>query len=157
MMFLGRHTVSETEKDQCVEDEIDHRMGNGQDQPPARGQDPFAFRSQRGRIIDVFEHGEHGNTIEGISVESMILWEKSLNHLNAAVARWRNVRVDAHRRDKSRQHPIDQTSIVTTDIEKAIAGANERDRLPDPPMLKKAIERFHADGPDPRRRIPSML
>ena len=66
-------------------------------------------------------------------------------------------RVDAHRRCDARKDSIDEASVVATDVEEAITMANEGDRHMDPPTLEQAIERLHAGGPDPRRRMPNML
>ena len=132
-------------------------MRNGQDQASARGKDPLAFRGQPRRIIDVFEDGEQGDAIEACIVESPIIGETPASDLDTVVARGRDVRVDAHGRFDPRQDSIDEASIVAADIEQAITTANEGDRHVDPPTLEKSIEGLHADGPDPRRRMPSML
>lgn len=157
MVFLCSHAVSDTEKHQCIEDDIDRRMRNGQDQASARGKDPLAFGGQHRWIIDVFENGEHGNAIEASIVESAIIGETPSKDLDASVARGRNVCVDAHSRSDPRKDSIDEASVVATDIEEAITTANEGHRHPDPPTLEKTIEGLHAGGPGPRRRIPSML
>jgi len=157
MMFLCSHAVGETEKHQYIEDDIDPRMRNGQDQTSARGKDPLAFRGQQRRIVDVFENGEQGNAIEASIVESAIIGKTPSKHLDASLARGSDVRIDAHRRFYPRKDSIDEASVVATDIEEAIAAANEGQSHPDPPTLEKSIEGLHGGGPAPRRRIPSML
>jgi hypothetical protein len=157
VVFFGRHAIDESKPDERVENQVDHRMGHRHDQSTARGKDPFAFGSQRGGILDVFEYGEESDAVEDVVVETMVSGKVPAKDLDGLVARWGGDRVNADCRPDPRQREIDQAPVVAADVEEPIAGTYEGEGLSDSPSLQQAIQPLHVEGPDPRRRIPSML
>src|SRR6185369_5394334 len=160
IVLLELHAVDDPNRLQRVEDRIDQRGRNGDDEtPPRREVLAAGVRERRLRVgRDMLEDGEHRDGVENAGGGRQIGGKNpGIKHGAVSFRTLREVVIDP---DAAGGEPVPQLpekrSVGTADIEQPRPLGNPLRRLCDAPPLQDAVGRFH-QAFQPLRRRPRTL
>jgi hypothetical protein len=146
VMLVGFHTVEYPEIDQHVEDLIDGRRRNSENEVAAAPQQVnYGFREGLALVVrHVLEHCERADTVEGVGFLGYISRKPPWPKLVVGPGkRPSEVRVEPDAVAQSRTESTEQLTVVASDIEDSASRTHHTDGAGDAASAYETVERFH--------------